>query len=241
MSLWSPGSLPQPSLFPHPRTQLNIPPPPCSASLPASPQGPSLDHHPPWGSCPSAITTLWLLHSSGDVASILHQLEPVILHYPPRDGRLTRPQAAVKNVVPTVHWRRNTPCGLRMLSLGWLCLHPASPEGEGAAGPTPAEQGRMVPASDALAHCPGCTRRHKLYCSHTLAPGALCLLLTGSKGEEKEQVGGGQAFCMPGSLLHPQGQPQQRARQGRGLYPASGCCDTDTNSRGTGDDFSFRC
>lgn len=70
-----------------------------------------------------------LLHGSRDVAAVLHQLEPVILHDPPRDGPLACPQAAVQDVVPAMHWRRNTPCRLRPAA-----SLPASLEGEGAAG-----------------------------------------------------------------------------------------------------------
>lgn len=51
---------------------------------------------------------LGLLHGGRDVAAILHQLHPVVLHYPPGDGILAGPQAAVEDVVASVHWRRNS-------------------------------------------------------------------------------------------------------------------------------------
>lgn len=42
-------------------------------------------------------------HGGRDVAAILHQLHPVVLHYPPWDGLLARPQAAVEDVVASIH------------------------------------------------------------------------------------------------------------------------------------------
>lgn len=87
---------------------------------------------------------------------------------------------------------------------------PSLPRGCKGCKADPAEQGRMVPASDALAHCPGCAHRQELYCPRTPVPGALCLLPTESKGGEKQQIGRGQPFCMPGSLPHPWGQRQRR-------------------------------
>lgn len=111
---------------------------------------------------------LGLLHSSRDVTAVLHQLEPVILHDPPWDGHIACPQAAVEDVIPTMHWRRNTSC--RLSSTAPL---PASPEGEGAvAGWRQEECCHTLPWLDT-----------QLYCAHTPVQGALSLLLTESKGD----------------------------------------------------------
>lgn len=74
----------------------------------------------------------------------------------------------------------------------------------------------MVPTSDALARSPGGARRKKLYCPCAPVLGALCLLPTESKGGEKQQIAGGQPFCVPGSLPHPRGPHQLSSGAGWG-------------------------
>lgn len=54
-----------------------------------------------WGTEPLALCSDE--HGGRDVAAILHQLHPVVLHYPPWDGLLARPQAAVEDVVASIH------------------------------------------------------------------------------------------------------------------------------------------
>lgn len=77
----------------------------------------------------------------------------------------------------------------------------------------------MVPASDALACSPGGARRKELYCPHARVLGALRLLPTESKGGEKQQIAGGQPFCVPGCLPHPQGPHQLSSGAGWGSSP----------------------
>lgn len=64
----------------------------------------------------------------------------------------------------------------------------------------------MVLTGNALTHLPACTRERKIYCFHAPVLEALCLLPTESKEGENQQFGEGQPFCMPGSLLNPQGK-----------------------------------
>lgn len=39
---------------------------------------------------------------------------------------------------------------------------------------------------NAVTHCPGWAHRHQLYCAHTAALEAFCLLLRESKGDKEE-------------------------------------------------------
>lgn len=162
-------------------------------------------------------SALGLLHGSRDVTAVLHQLEPVILDDPPRDGRLAGPQAAVKDVVAAAHWRRNTACR----------LSPAEPLPEESQG-----CGRTVPAG---------------MLSHTALPGHTGTIVEGfialasqccepfasSPRKSKEM----------GKSKQAEGNPPapKLARKDTGvfIYPASGCCNTDKHFQGVGDDFRF--
>lgn len=164
-----------------------------------------------------------LLHGSRDVAAVLHQLEPVILHDPPRDGPLACPQAAVQDVVPAMHWRRNIPCRLRPAA-----SLPASLEGEGAAaGRCLQECCRMLPRLGTQA--PALLRSHP-GAGSPLPPSNRKQRRWGTLNRQKATL---QPDCVPPAL--------QLARQDTVvfIYPTSGCCNTDTHSRGAGNDFSF--
>lgn len=170
---------------------LCLPPCLCARSIP----------WPPRGLVPRP-SALGLLHGSVDVTAILHQLEPVILHDPPWDGHLTCPQAAVEDIAPAVHWRKNTRGG--QLHLSQLPWRVTGLQQDGA-------------CRNGVTHCPGWAHRHQLYCAYTPVLRALCLLPTESKRDGKSK--------------QAEGNPPapQLARQDSGvfIYPASGCCNTD--------------
>lgn len=131
-------------------------------------------------------------------------------------------------------------CRLRMLFLGWLVPSPSLPRGRKGCMATQEEQGRMVPPA---------TPSHTVPSAHAgtgfIAPTPWCQEPFASFSQRAK--GRETANWRRATLLHawvfpaPPGPAPAASKAGRGLYPGSGRCNKDTNSRGARNGFSFIC